>query len=513
MHLRGGRVGSLSSTATLILLVVLAMALTSCDAQRATESAVLVRKMTLRDSTGLVKGLRARLAALVDPAACTVDAGVFDVGGWTPGSYPVSRRGDGTACATTVTSDPDTPYPLLQSAFWDREQKENLRVTFSAGVGSVHLSGMGAIKCTDATYGTAIAYSADSAELGRANFTLIDPTDCSPPSNPDDVTFGAEATLPIAAGVRRIVILPPQPWSFDVLGNEGFVTAFYTISFLEAEAPAVTIKGVKAKGRNAGGSFTSTAAESRIDLEALVTGAPPGTPVRWTFLDDPSDQVASGSPAAFTGAAVDSARIPAQDSLRWESVPHRAPLARKALRYVIRASATVAGTSVASADVTLGQSEVDALRQEYIDFKIPLPNSAWLTNSVPASLTVSFEALNSGDYTSLAILDPVLLFKLDTLQRDARYTFSFSSGFRNPVHHRYHIAVSGGGTPVARSNHQYGMGADIRTHSVRVRWRALRGLAWNRGACVEPARISTFDHIHADWRLPRDCSAEWRRPP
>lgn len=145
-------------------------------------------------------------------------------------------------CSTTVTSDPATPYPLLQSAFPDREQMENLKVTFSQGVGSVRVSGTGAIKCSGSTHGTAIAYSVDSVELGRADFTLSDSTDCSPESNPDGVTFGAEVSLAVPAGVRRIVILPPQPWSFPVGENEGFVTAFYTISFLEADGPIAHVR-------------------------------------------------------------------------------------------------------------------------------------------------------------------------------------------------------------------------------------------------------------------------------
>lgn len=392
-----------------------------------------------------------------------------------------------------------------------------VEVQFDTAITRVSVYGVGAFKCWTNQYGTMTALDAAGQVVGVTRMAMREPGDCGN----DSITYGAYGTVATASPrIRRLVIQPPQPWSWDVwIENEfygtGYVTADYTLvlsSIPGSTEPTITVQVLSARGPNAGGSFTSAAGENQLALEARVTGVPPDTPIRWSLVDDPSDQVSSTPPSPFNGGPTATATIPAQSLSRWNGITHRAPLNRKALRYLVRASVTVGASTVTSADVVVGQAERDALRQEYLDYQMPLPNAAWITSALAPGSPFSFDELNQGEYANLAVIDPQLILNLTSLKNDAGYAFSFSSCFRDPIHHRQHITVSGGGTPVPRSNHQYGVAADIRTFMDRTRFRALRVKAWDLGACVEPPRISTYDHLHVDWRPPADCLGDWRRP-
>jgi len=100
------------------------------------------------------------------------------------------------------------------------DQPGPITLTFAGDVGSVTVTGEGAILCAG-TYGTLIGYDAAGALLGQVALRLIDPTDCSPSENPDDVTFGATATLVTQTPMARAVILPMSPLSFPVFGIPG----------------------------------------------------------------------------------------------------------------------------------------------------------------------------------------------------------------------------------------------------------------------------------------------------
>ena len=85
-----------------------------------------------------------------------------------------------------------------------------------------------------------------------------------------------------------------------------------------------------------------------------------------------------------------------------------------------------------------------------------------------------------------------------------------TSGFRNPVHQRWHIQVSGGGTPSPTSTHQQGKAVDIRTGSDSSVWRRITKTASFLGACIEPIEASTVDHVHAEWTGGRStCKPGW----
>lgn len=505
-----------------MLVFSLVFSLTACDAHRTTEVALHVRRSAMTDSTAVVRGARVRLTASTAPAACTVDPGFFDVSGWLAGSYPTSRRGDGSVCATTVMSFPDTPYPLLQSAFWDREQKANLDITFSRGVGDLHLSGMGAIKCSGATYGTAIAYSADSGELGRADFSLIDPSDCSPPSNPDDVTFGAEATLSVPAGVRRIVILPPQPWSFDVLGNEGFVTAFYTISFVEADAQTPTVEVVSANGPNSDGSFTVLPAESRVSLSAVVVPSSLASRVRWLVSDDSLDLLEAVGPLSVPDGAASVFVVPsAQKRERYSRYAHPGVLAQKSLALRVRAQVTDDnGRTVSSEnDRVVRQDEIDTMREEYIELRVPQGVPARGEFVVPDAAHP-----NQSDYSRVlrnAAFDN-RLSQLVSAWTERPLLGTITGGYRNPVHNWRHITVRSGSGPVGASWHMYGCALDFQTYpalrttsstgdtlAARAYWDRLSAKAIALGLRVEPRDrdpnqprrpYSGVGHVHVEMR-------------
>jgi hypothetical protein len=98
-------------------------------------------------------------------------------------------------------------------------------------VGAVSVVGNGAILCDGGTYGTLVAYDAGGAELSRIDLHLTDPSDCSPPSNPDNVTYGATGTLYATQVIAKAVILPMTPLTFLVGTDTGHASATYTVYY------------------------------------------------------------------------------------------------------------------------------------------------------------------------------------------------------------------------------------------------------------------------------------------
>jgi hypothetical protein len=111
----------------------------------------------------------------------------------------------------------------------------------------VTVIGTGAILC-NGSYGSLIGYDSVGTVLGQTALTLTDPADCSPPEWPDNLTYGARATLAITTGtIARFEITPMSPLSGDVWDppNQVFIPGFfgqtYSISVGGGTAPRVLV--------------------------------------------------------------------------------------------------------------------------------------------------------------------------------------------------------------------------------------------------------------------------------
>ena len=90
-------------------------------------------------------------------------------------------------------------------------QPQAITIGLVGPVGSLSVIGNGAIECSG-NYGQLIAYDANGNMLAAAPLELIDPTDCSPPWLPDNITYGAKGTVTVAVGIiARVEITPFSP--------------------------------------------------------------------------------------------------------------------------------------------------------------------------------------------------------------------------------------------------------------------------------------------------------------
>ena len=145
-------------------------------------------------------------------------------------------------------------------------------------------------------------------------------------------------------------------------------------------------------------------------------------------------------------------------------------------------------------------TELDRLRNEYFEKKIPVPKPAEFTQSKGSS-KFAFSELNMGSY-SWAVLADALLRNIDTIASDMqskKYPVQLNSVYRNPSH-----PLSSG-----RSQHQYGTAVDIQvfdfnsTGGVRDEedWKLLREVTDKYSpSYTEPLAQSGPGHVHVDWR-------------
>ena len=147
-------------------------------------------------------------------------------------------------------------------------------------------------------------------------------------------------------------------------------------------------------------------------------------------------------------------------------------------------------------------TELDRLRNEYVDKKIPVPKPAEFTQSKSSS-KFQFDQLNMGSY-GWAVLTDVLLRNIDSIASDMeseKYPVKLNSVYRNPSH-----PLSSG-----RSQHQYGTAVDIqvfdfdKSDAKRVRdeedWKLLRTVTdMYSPSYTEPLSQSGPGHVHVDWR-------------
>jgi hypothetical protein len=147
------------------------------------------------------------------------------------GSAPTTSRrdaiDDGTATIVSVTP----------GWFQGASQPSTITTFLSGNVTGVSIRGQGAIQCSG-SYGDLVAYDATDAEIARVPLQLIDPADCSPAENPDNITYGAQASLTAPAGkfIARFDITPMSPLTFDVFGLTGHASQTYAASIVAAPA-------------------------------------------------------------------------------------------------------------------------------------------------------------------------------------------------------------------------------------------------------------------------------------
>lgn len=258
---------------------------------------------------------------------------------------------------------------------------------------------------------------------------------------------------------------------------------------------------VAARGPNKDGSFTTVRGERTVTLTADALPSESAPQVRWTVSAAPAAGVLPAVATPLASGASAAADVPAQSAARWR-LPHGAPLSARALAFY--AVAELPGDLWQSAlrdSVVVQQREVDVLRQEYADFGIPVPAASDVREAgdVAGATRFSWGQLNQGDY-KVAVLSPRLIAGLNAFDALSGRTLVVTSVFRNPAHHRYHVSVSGGFATALRSEHQYGNAVDVSTGRDKARWDELHAWAKQLGACAEPLRIATVNHVHADWR-------------
>lgn len=144
--------------------------------------------------------------------------------------------------------------------------------------------------------------------------------------------------------------------------------------------------------------------------------------------------------------------------------------------------------------VTLKQDDIDRIRQQYADMhkdRTPGREEFISTADMPG-----FREIQSHDREPWAIFTagPKL-----AAWRNRYASLAVNRAYSTP---RHNAAVGG----ARNSQHIYG--AAIDAASTRADWYSKRNVVRDLGACIEPADISKFNHVHGDWR--KGCPEKWR---
>jgi uncharacterized protein YcbK (DUF882 family) len=293
------------------------------------------------------------------------------------------------------------------------------------------------------------------------------------------------------------------------------------------------IKIVRAWGPNdtLAHSFTTSPGENTITLRAEVTPASAAGSVKWTVTANRAGTFTPRLPTILPAdGASSSFIIPASvraDTSRWPR-QHAASMGDtgitiKRMSYTIVASVALNGQTLTSAPMIVKQDADDVLRQEYVD---------WRQASIPARselVSIGDAGRNNGDYDHWPSL-PLLVERMPVLQSLAAQKFgqnlTVTGGYRNPVHHVYHIArgLDRNGHPVLpahESQHLYGGATDFRIsdfprgYTAKTYFDAIGRLAHrdNVGGCFEPDAFiraganGVLDHAHVHWGVA--CRDGW----
>jgi hypothetical protein len=181
-------------------------------------------------------------------------------------------------------------------------------------------------------------------------------------------------------------------------------------------------------------------------------------------------------------------------------------------------------------------NQQDKLREQYADSNLTVvPGcSAFLYQPYSASFSWSLVQSHSpysnfagyDPYFGYAIYWPALSTGLETLHIDTAFTISspqnriYSTPHHNNVLRCYHVDTDFSARTPCRlglnSRHVYGDAADIHTPD-STRWQRLRNIAYNHPLnpmpCAEPASISSYNHLHLDFRAASGALAQWTSCP
>ncbi|MFL5608167.1 MAG: hypothetical protein ACJ8AD_17070 [Gemmatimonadaceae bacterium] len=384
-------------------------------------------------------------------------------------------------------------------------QPRPITFRFSGPVRTLRLRGGGAIMCSG-SYGTLTGYDEEGQPVGQVDLTLTEPEDCSPPELPDDLTYGAQATLETRSVMKYAVVTPMSPLQFLVMGV-CCVYAGQTYSMDVGSGDAGAIRIVKARGPNAAKSFSFARRERTIELQAAVNPDEPAPEVSWEVVDAPNDRVNSIPPPQPQGGASTSFALPKHDRSRWPT-DHPGDDDRKSLKYKVTAIWTKDGDTYRSDPVTVGQDPIDTIREEYYEFGLTtLGRHIPTRDEFSPSPSVSVGA-NNGDYP-YAVLEPVFMAKLVELNVLWAGSWQLNTIYRNPNHNlNGHIPSTNKSRPSLVTWHMWGCAADLQTFprdgSERqyTFWHALNDLAVERGWDTEDLGHAKVGHVHVELDCP-----------
>lgn len=402
-----------------------------------------------------------------------------------------------TECPSVVSVEPKN--------FQGYEQPAMLTFRFSGQAHRVTVRGGGAILCSGA-YGTLIGYDADHKPVAESDLELIDPADCSPYWNPDNITYGATATIESKSVIAYATVSPMSPLEFTVFGICcGHAGQVYSVQFGTSIGDGVRI--VQARGPNPNRSFTMAPAERTISLQAAVTPNEPSPQITWEIADAADDRVNTMPPSEAPTAASASFVLPTHSRTRWPT-DHPGAIDKKSLRYKVTAVWSKAGEVLRSDPVTVAQDEIDTIREEYFEFRLDTLNRHVPTREeFGLSRRVSVGE-NNGDY-SYALVERRFKLNLNVLYVFWPDAWQLNTIYRNPNHNlNGHIPSSNKSKPSPVSWHMWGCAADLQTFPTDksakqyVFWQALNGLAVELGFDTEDLKHSLVGHVHVELDCP-----------
>jgi hypothetical protein len=157
----------------------------------------------------------------------------------------------------------------------------------------------------------------------------------------------------------------------------------------------------------------------------------------------------------------------------------------------------------------------DQFTPEYVTYNsgfVPVCQEFVNSISVP-NFPYSFSTMNQddiftyNDHPNWALLEPYMLDGIVSIVTAYGSSPAVTSAYRSP-YAQSHI------NPAApRDRHIHGDAVDFRTSNNPATWKTLHNITRQLypNACIEPSALSSYNHIHIDWRPWAQCAATWRQ--